>query len=58
MIEYGVKPEEVFEKHYFRVDDPDVELDELELKDYVSDFRGDVAVLKKKLFIEENNSNE
>ena len=53
MIEYGVKPEEVFEKHYFRIDDPDVELTEQELQDYVSDFRGDIEVLKKRLFINE-----
>lgn len=58
MIEYGVKPENVFEKHYFWVDRPDVELTDEELEDYVSDFRGDVAVLKKKLFIEEENSKE
>ena len=58
MIEYGVKPENVFEKHYFWVDQPDDELTEQELEDYVSDFRGDIEVLKKKLFIEEKNSKE
>ena len=56
MIEYGVKPENVFEKHYFWVDQPDDELTEQELQDYVSDFRGDIEVLKKKLFID--NSKE
>ena len=52
IIEYGVKPENVFEKHYFWIDHPDIELTEQELQDYVSDFRGDIEVLKKKLFID------
>ena len=54
---YGVKPEDFFKKQYFRIDQPEKEIPEDEVRKYISSFRGNRKKLYKKLQIEPKKQN-